>query len=258
METAEEQPETVGLSVSFTEAPGGGKFARVKELLSVDYVTQPAANPTGLFQAKGTASVDLAIGGTLARIAKGGALGRLLKDRKVRDRLAKVARNPVVRTAALGGLAGAAGATGDWAIDAQRAEREEARRRRRSREREEEFSRGVRVFECGKKGPGGRSILRSAGTRTQSAQPLHLQAICDAATELSAVSGPVRRPERARASSSGSNQARNQAGQFQPGPASDPETMRKVYAGPKVKRGLATRLRAMRVAKDRIRKQPSN
>lgn len=57
LETAEEQPETVGLSVSFKgpDTPvieGGKSKARCEKLLSTDYVIHPAANPTGLFQQK--------------------------------------------------------------------------------------------------------------------------------------------------------------------------------------------------------------
>jgi len=58
METAEEQPETVGLSVSFVSPDepvvglDGRQKARALELLSTDYVIHPAANPTGLFQDK--------------------------------------------------------------------------------------------------------------------------------------------------------------------------------------------------------------
>jgi len=57
LETAEEQPETVGLSVSFKgpENPvvvDGRNMARCETLLSTDYVIHPAANPTGLFQQK--------------------------------------------------------------------------------------------------------------------------------------------------------------------------------------------------------------
>ena len=57
LETAEEQPETVGLSVSFKgpDAPeivDGRTKARCEILLSTDYVIHPAANPTGLFTAK--------------------------------------------------------------------------------------------------------------------------------------------------------------------------------------------------------------
>lgn len=68
LETAEEQPETVGLSVSFKgpDAPviiGGRAKARCVQLLSTDYVIHPAANPGGLFQAK----VDSQPKGTMAQ-----------------------------------------------------------------------------------------------------------------------------------------------------------------------------------------------
>jgi hypothetical protein len=53
LELAERMPGNVGLSVAFVAAPaeskGGKKYARVEELLSVDLVAQPAANPDGLF-----------------------------------------------------------------------------------------------------------------------------------------------------------------------------------------------------------------
>jgi hypothetical protein len=58
LEIAERMPATVGLSASFTSPKGFekgqttrfGKAARVKEVLSVDFVTDPAANPDGLFE----------------------------------------------------------------------------------------------------------------------------------------------------------------------------------------------------------------
>lgn len=58
LEIAERMPKTVGLSASFTSPKGKekgevtrfGKAARVKEVLSVDFVTDPAANPDGLFE----------------------------------------------------------------------------------------------------------------------------------------------------------------------------------------------------------------
>lgn len=65
LEIAERMPKTVGLSASFTSPKGKekgevtrfGKAARVKEVLSVDFVTDPAANPDGLFEV-GDESVD--------------------------------------------------------------------------------------------------------------------------------------------------------------------------------------------------------
>lgn len=65
LEIAERMPGTVGLSGSFTSPKGKekgevtkfGKAARVKEVLSVDFVTDPAANPDGLFEV-GDDSVD--------------------------------------------------------------------------------------------------------------------------------------------------------------------------------------------------------
>jgi uncharacterized protein YjiS (DUF1127 family) len=55
LETAEKMPECVGLSASFEPpekpfiGPDKRTKARVKELVAVDYVTTPAANPKGLF-----------------------------------------------------------------------------------------------------------------------------------------------------------------------------------------------------------------
>ncbi len=58
IELAERMPNNIGLSAAFMgddEKSGGRKFARCKELISVDLVSTPAANPDGLFEAK---SVD--------------------------------------------------------------------------------------------------------------------------------------------------------------------------------------------------------
>lgn len=52
LEMAEKMPATFGLSISYLgtdEEKDGAAFARVTELLSVDLVSDPAANPTGLF-----------------------------------------------------------------------------------------------------------------------------------------------------------------------------------------------------------------
>lgn len=55
IELAERMPGNVGLSVAFVPAPpeqkNGRKCARVEELVAVDLVAQPAANPDGLFEA---------------------------------------------------------------------------------------------------------------------------------------------------------------------------------------------------------------
>lgn len=61
MEKAERMPSCFGLSAAFVgkeEMRDGKKFARCTELLSVDCVTQPAANPDGLFEAKPSSGVD--------------------------------------------------------------------------------------------------------------------------------------------------------------------------------------------------------
>ncbi|MEA3207863.1 MAG: hypothetical protein QOE70_920, partial [Chthoniobacter sp.] len=52
LERAERMPECFGMSVKFKgggEKKGLKKFARAEKLISVDCVTQPAANPEGLF-----------------------------------------------------------------------------------------------------------------------------------------------------------------------------------------------------------------
>jgi TolA-binding protein len=55
IELAERMPNNIGLSAAFMgedEARGGKKFARASELVSVDLVSTPAANPDGLFEEK--------------------------------------------------------------------------------------------------------------------------------------------------------------------------------------------------------------
>ena len=55
IELAERMPNNIGLSAAFMgddEVQGGKKFARAHELVSVDLVSTPAANPDGLFEAK--------------------------------------------------------------------------------------------------------------------------------------------------------------------------------------------------------------
>jgi vacuolar-type H+-ATPase subunit I/STV1 len=55
MEMAEKMPQNVGLSASFTgkdELIGGRKHARCNDVISVDLVSSPAANPSGLFSSK--------------------------------------------------------------------------------------------------------------------------------------------------------------------------------------------------------------
>lgn len=59
MERAERMPKCFGLSVKFKgkgEKKGLKKFARCEKLVSVDCVTQPAANPDGLFSTRSTSS----------------------------------------------------------------------------------------------------------------------------------------------------------------------------------------------------------
>lgn len=61
-EQIESLPNAIGLSVAFVgkEAHNGQgqKLARCREILSADLVPEPAANPTGMFEAKGAAVVD--------------------------------------------------------------------------------------------------------------------------------------------------------------------------------------------------------
>lgn len=55
LEMADSMADTFGLSASFSgvdEEIGGHLFARVNEIYSADLVDQPAANPSGLFEAK--------------------------------------------------------------------------------------------------------------------------------------------------------------------------------------------------------------
>ena len=56
LELAERMPGCVGLSAAFkgtpTTAADGKRFARCREMLAVDLVAHPAANPDGLFEAK--------------------------------------------------------------------------------------------------------------------------------------------------------------------------------------------------------------
>ena len=62
MEKAERMPGCFGLSAAFVgkeEERDGKKFARCQELLAVDCVTQPAANPTGLFSRRVDTSTNV-------------------------------------------------------------------------------------------------------------------------------------------------------------------------------------------------------
>jgi hypothetical protein len=61
-EQIESLPNAIGLSVAFVgkeeKNRSGQKLARCREILSADLVPEPAANPTGMFEAKGAAVVD--------------------------------------------------------------------------------------------------------------------------------------------------------------------------------------------------------
>jgi len=120
LEVAERMPAGVGLSASFLppDKPEAGK-ARCGELLSVDYVTLPAANPTGLFSARVEDPATARRKAAVARVAKvvgAGALGAAgaagIAARGV-DRLAGIGINGLAlspKTRA--GVVGAAAAIG--------------------------------------------------------------------------------------------------------------------------------------------------
>jgi hypothetical protein len=61
-EQIESLPNAIGLSVAFVGKEehnrNGQKLARCREILSADLVPEPAANPTGMFEAKNAAVVD--------------------------------------------------------------------------------------------------------------------------------------------------------------------------------------------------------
>jgi hypothetical protein len=61
-EQIESLPNQIGLSVAFVgkeaHSPTGEKLARCREILSADLVPEPAANPTGMFEAKIDSVVD--------------------------------------------------------------------------------------------------------------------------------------------------------------------------------------------------------
>ena len=120
LEVARVMPAGVGLSASFLppEKCEPGK-ARCEELLSVDYVTMPAANPDGLFSARvddATTARRKASVAKVARVAGAGALGAVgaasIAARGI-DRLSglgilRLTPTPKMRA----GLIGAAGALG--------------------------------------------------------------------------------------------------------------------------------------------------
>lgn len=256
METVEVQPETVGLSVSYSSAtehmgPGGLASARIGELHSVDYVVHPAANRDGLFAARVNGRiVNFTRKTELSGLAPLAALLVGIRARDAARKAAKkIARSPFTK-AAIGGAAGAAGAAVVRGFP----------RKQREEEEEDENPRLSGKFLVSR-GPGKSPaprllILRGRGAQPQpsTSKSIHLQAITDSIEELTRVPGPIRRPERAKPIQSGSsNQARNNDGQFTPGPASDPGTMRQAYGttSRKARPGLATRLRAIRLATSR-------
>ena len=80
-ELAERMPQNVGLSAAFMgkdETCGGKTCARCSELISVDLVAAPAANPDGLFEAKeskGSLRVPLMAGAGALGMVLGAKLG---------------------------------------------------------------------------------------------------------------------------------------------------------------------------------------
>lgn len=76
LEMAEKMPDSIGLSASFTSPKGKekgeqtkfGRAARVQECISIDAVTSPAANPTGLFSAVDTTNSSMNTEEMLAKI----------------------------------------------------------------------------------------------------------------------------------------------------------------------------------------------
>lgn len=120
LEVAERMPTGVGLSASFIAPKTAEKGkARVEELISVDYVTLPAANPDGLFSARtqrDPAAVRRERISRITRIAGAGALGAVggagLVARGV-DRISAVGVRRLQPSPKLrAGLIGAGGALG--------------------------------------------------------------------------------------------------------------------------------------------------
>lgn len=85
LERAQTMPECFGLSAAFSgpergERVGGKNYARCSELLAVDCVTNPAANPTGLFarrDEKERRSPHPAVGAAISGAVSGAVLGSL-------------------------------------------------------------------------------------------------------------------------------------------------------------------------------------
>lgn len=229
METAEAQPETVGLSVSFQgpDSPtviNGRAKARCVKLLSVDYVIHPAAND-GLFQAThgkvvcfshldfmSPANAQAVLGGVLAAAGLYKAGSRKVK---------RIARSPLAKAAAVG-AAGTAGSLATAAI---------FRKLRKGKSQDEEDEQ-----EPHRRKPSSQfSISLSA---ISAPEPSHLSAIRETIIELDQrrIPGPVGRQPRpgqqAPVTSGPSTQARDNDGRFIPGNASSPEKMREAY-GPR-------------------------
>ncbi len=114
IEVAQRMPRGVGLSASFVSPDGGepGK-ARCAELISVDYVTLPAANPDGLFSRRERDRRELPLSGVekvrrvlgaAGRGAEAGAVGGLAA-RLLLKRRAITADGAATAGAAVGALA---------------------------------------------------------------------------------------------------------------------------------------------------------
>ncbi len=152
LEVAQRMPRGVGLSASFVSpdkperTKSGKAAARCEELISVDYVTLPAANPDGMFAAKvenrdltpqlltGTERVKRALGGAGRGILHGGVAGTVVRTWALRQKQlpVRVANTLPASGAAAGALVGAAS---QWRVDRERLNEQQ-------RAREKNFSRG--------------------------------------------------------------------------------------------------------------------
>ncbi|MGE9293572.1 MAG: hypothetical protein ACQKBW_08165 [Puniceicoccales bacterium] len=278
IETAQVQPETVGMSASFVGSDSnelsanGMKAARCKQLLSIDYVVHPAAN-VGLFSAKLNGEViNFSIfDGLKKKAAQGVLIGALLAPglKRIAAQKAKGAlKHPLTKAAGIG----AAGALGAHTVSSII--------ERRKRKEEEERSHKLEIAVRYPNKPalarlsfsqGGHRIsktklemahIQGAGgiaypSRSLSVPvPMHLQAITESVIEFDSrrVPGPIRRKARPGPVLSGSSaQARDNQGRFQPGQQSTPEGMRKAYVAPMSNPDFIRKLRARQIAANRAK-----
>lgn len=104
LEVAETIPDTIGLSIAFsgpTETIGELRFARCTEIYSADLVSEPAANPTGLFSTRKTAGArfETLVADCIASgLSDAGAIRYCVKryGEAYRDYLARVAHGEVI------------------------------------------------------------------------------------------------------------------------------------------------------------------